>query len=386
MDGLSSLSHPPSSTLPHCPSPRALNLIMKAIIPGSSGMPLKVVEPWDIYVEQLYPQGHGYPLWQPDFDRAEVKIGDVGWMEQGGFFQLFHAMDDDGRERQIRDAVPDNFEPFDAENLITLGPKQKIMQRCLLGHSMTEPPSSSGIDSIARCVPKCSLQCVSLMTSRLNGTIHTLRIFCLDSTPVLTSAGAQFNFLSNSNQGAVLINSPAAYTRTLKATMRIKKYILANIQSWVDLADKFSLGLQDHDIYFVYGTTKTKSWAVSAFNGRVYRNKLGGVRVKVGPNDIDELSFQMNICGISIPSRVGKGTCKFANSSPISYTHSSGTTTLLLTQSASIEDTSTGSGSGGSNSPEGNQCIFLNYMKTKQRPHVPGKEIEGARGRIILHH
>ena len=39
---------------------------------------------WTIYAKQLYPQGYGYPLWQPDPDpkACPVDIADVGWLDK----------------------------------------------------------------------------------------------------------------------------------------------------------------------------------------------------------------------------------------------------------------------------------------------------------------
>ena len=91
---------------------------------------------WDIYAEQLYPQGYGYPLWMPDYDpsASEVELCDVGWIERGGFFPLFNATRGEA-DRQIRGGVPAGFEPLDLSTLLRTGPHEDITQRCI--HSRT---------------------------------------------------------------------------------------------------------------------------------------------------------------------------------------------------------------------------------------------------------
>ena len=85
---------------------------------------------WDIYAEQLYPHGYGYPLWQPDhnFPCGEVEIGDVGYIEKGGFFQLFNSMRNSD-DRQALNGVPAAFEQFKPSKFLIYGPKQLITQR-----------------------------------------------------------------------------------------------------------------------------------------------------------------------------------------------------------------------------------------------------------------
>ena len=100
----------------------------------------------------------------------------------------------------------------------------------------------------------------------------------------------------------------------MRAPKPIKKYVLENIKSWVDFADQFGLELREHDIYFVYGTTKTIAWAVSAFSGE-YKDKTGVIRVKAALNGVEELSAVPNISDVSIPSTVGIG--KFTGNSPV---------------------------------------------------------------------
>ena len=94
---------------------------------------------WDTYAEQLFPQGHGYPLWMPDPDPSagEVEIADVGWIDQGGFFQLFNPTRNDN-DRQVQGAVPRDFEPLDPSALRIAGPHQRITQRCVYSRTVED--------------------------------------------------------------------------------------------------------------------------------------------------------------------------------------------------------------------------------------------------------
>jgi hypothetical protein len=66
-----------------------------------------------VYIEQLYPCGHGWPLWTPEC--TEVYIGDVGFFESGtgDFCRLFNVLvdQDDPINRGYR-GTPEGFEPL----------------------------------------------------------------------------------------------------------------------------------------------------------------------------------------------------------------------------------------------------------------------------------
>ena len=103
---------------------------------------------WNVYAEQLFSHGHGYPLWQPDPDRSagEVEIADVGWIDQGGFYQLFNARRNP-TDRQIRGSVPKGFEPFNPPNLIVSGPHELIKQRHIFSKTIEDVVVSGGVSS-----------------------------------------------------------------------------------------------------------------------------------------------------------------------------------------------------------------------------------------------
>ena len=94
---------------------------------------------WDTYAEQLFPQGHGYPLWMPDADpsASEVEIADVGWIDQGGFFQLFNPTRN-ANGHQVQGDVPREFERLDPSTLRIAGPHQRITQRCIYSRTIED--------------------------------------------------------------------------------------------------------------------------------------------------------------------------------------------------------------------------------------------------------
>ena len=102
--------------------------------------------PWNVYAQQLFPQGYGYPLWLPEPDPAarEVALGDVGWVDNGSFLQLFNSRLEH-EEDQVRNDVPNEFVPFNPPNLIIKGPTKSIAIPPLCSHTVkTVEASGSG--------------------------------------------------------------------------------------------------------------------------------------------------------------------------------------------------------------------------------------------------
>ena len=94
---------------------------------------------WNIYADELRHHKYGYPLWMPDPDLSdtEVQLGDVGWIDKGGFYQIFNSMKAKG-EPQIRNAVPSGFEPFCLPTLAIAGPREETLKPILCGRSITQ--------------------------------------------------------------------------------------------------------------------------------------------------------------------------------------------------------------------------------------------------------
>ncbi|KAM5536971.1 hypothetical protein V8D89_009300 [Ganoderma adspersum] len=278
---------------------------------------------WTIYANQLFPQGYGYPLWQPDPDPTaarEVQIGDVGWLDNGGFFQLFNARMKE-QESQMYADVPEGFVPFDPPNLIVSGPTK----------SETAIP------------PLCSQ---TVQTFDASGSAQAT------TGPIaLASAGGSFSFKCSDNQGALLMFSPAAYSTEIKSKRHIVNYMREHFTSWVQFSEKYGLDLKEHDILFVCGTTKTARWAVTAFKGN-YKKKEGVISADIG--SAGELNMSVSISNQSLPQthrKVGPSRPAPAN-------------VPLLTAPDSGE--SSAEAAGPAEEPT-DQSIFIHYYHMKRR-------------------
>ena len=69
--------------------------------------------PHSNYAEDLFPLGHGHPLWIPEsLNGCEVNIGAVGWLEDGGFRTLFNATVPTDDELNVNMFVPPDHVPL----------------------------------------------------------------------------------------------------------------------------------------------------------------------------------------------------------------------------------------------------------------------------------
>ena len=72
----------------------------------------------EVYATQLEDQLHGYPLWFPEGpkDSGDIEIGDVGYIRDGQFIELFkakYARDDGHNARNLqRNRIPVTHEPL----------------------------------------------------------------------------------------------------------------------------------------------------------------------------------------------------------------------------------------------------------------------------------
>ncbi|KAI1791429.1 hypothetical protein LXA43DRAFT_865431, partial [Ganoderma leucocontextum] len=272
--------------------------------------------PWTLYAKQLFPQGYGYPLWQPDPDPTrEVDIGDVGWMAYGGFCQLFNARRED-RDKQVHADVPEDFVPFDPPNLVILGPAE----------------------SVTAIPPLCSQ---TVETFDASGSAQAT------SGPIgVASAGASFSFKCTDNQGAVLMFSPAAYLTEIMSKHHVINYMREHFPRWMEFSDKYGLGLKDHDLFFVCGMTKTARWAVAAFQGD-FRRKEGTFFADLGSGG--GLNMSVSISNQSLPQthrKVGPRRPAAAN--------------VPLVGTANSESATT-------DEEPNDQCIFIHYYQMKRR-------------------
>ena len=92
-------------------------LVRRSNLPSFSTLNSFIMDTaWDIYAQRLMHLGHGHPLWGPEpcGRFGEVRLGDVGYLQDGHFCFLFNAMRtaEDLVNSQSQLGVPPNFVVF----------------------------------------------------------------------------------------------------------------------------------------------------------------------------------------------------------------------------------------------------------------------------------
>ena len=107
---------------------------------------------WNIYAKQLMPLGFGYPLWgpEPDPDLGEVRIGDVGYLQEGYFCVLFNTMRGADDPVNSRKGVPEGFETFNPPNSMLIRRPNVITHPRLHSKNLQSMELSAG--ATTRCV------------------------------------------------------------------------------------------------------------------------------------------------------------------------------------------------------------------------------------------
>ena len=142
----------------------------------------------------------------------------------------------------------------------------------------------------------------------------------------------------NEDSGALLLLKQPAHKTFLDCNNRIQEYMAAHLSTWCEFAnDRLGIGLDDKDIIFVSGFTKTTMWAEASFSSNSDSSELlisGGCFVPAASGEF-RVSISRDVHG-SVASRVGPpgrvSTWKDDNQA-FKY----------------------------------DQCIFLNYFKMKRR-------------------
>ena len=152
--------------------------------------------------------------------------------------------------------------------------------------------------------------------------------------------------------GALLILTEPAHKTILQCRKSIIEYIRTHLSDWHSFAnDTLGLGLDDKDILFVSGFTKTSDWAEAAFRS----SSFGGNLVVSGGSTTTGVDFEVSLLHCTDPS-------VFYHSGP-------------LERSRVTQHSLNASG----RRPI-DQCIFLNYYKAKKRPFRTPTVIEAAAG------
>ncbi|PCH41760.1 WD40 repeat-like protein [Wolfiporia cocos MD-104 SS10] len=182
----------------------------------------------NVYAEQLFRLGHGYPLWDPEPTKhGEILIGDVGFIENGGFYRIFNATHnkDDPVNKY---GVPDGFKTFSYGEYAEINQSGYITEHAL-----------------------CS-KAVKQVTASLDVNVH--------------GAKGGFHFQCTDEQGALLVIKEAGTRQAIHPSRRMSNYMKQNHQSWYTFAteDK-DLDIPKDSIIFVRGFAKTAEWAVTAW-------------------------------------------------------------------------------------------------------------------------
>ncbi|TFY65309.1 hypothetical protein EVJ58_g2038 [Rhodofomes roseus] len=260
-------------------------------------------------------------------DDIEVELGDVGYLDKGGFCRMFNAMrEKDDPLNNKPDNVPDDFEKF----TIDMKPRR----------------TNTAIDAgplLSRTVKRVG--------AKTEAVVHGAR--------------AGFEFECIDNQGACVVVGSSAARLEIHSARRMKGYMKKNIDSWVHYATE-TLGMEKKldEILFVKGWVKTTHWAVAAF---VDRAKNAKVSVSGG---------------IGAMAEVGVGLLVESSSSSVDHHTGPGTRMVQVPQ---ISPKRNNKKSKNREQPEivpkaelkANQCVFLHYFKMKRRLVLPPK-IEAA--------
>ncbi|RPD59661.1 hypothetical protein L227DRAFT_593782 [Lentinus tigrinus ALCF2SS1-6] len=220
---------------------------------------------WDIYAKELWPLCYGHPLWFPEPcpEFGEVHIGDVGYLREGNFTRLFNAMHCADHPLNAVRGVPDGFEVFDPDNPMFKDLPNAITQSHLLSKNIR----STSISAAASA-----------------------------SEPGVAAA-AGLRYQCSETSGALLMLKKPAHRTYIDCRMHIKKYLRTHISSWLDFANgPLGIGLEEKDIIFVSGHTKTSVWAEAAFDQRSSGGELviaGGCAV---PSVSGEFRVSMSHC------------------------------------------------------------------------------------------
>ncbi|EKM59339.1 uncharacterized protein PHACADRAFT_136937 [Phanerochaete carnosa HHB-10118-sp] len=183
----------------------------------------------DVYAQELRRHGHGEPLWFPEpvVKFGEVLIGDVGYLDDGGFYRLFNVLRPADDPINVR-GVPKGFVPLEYDEYRFL-------------HTTDNFLASNPIYSQ-------SMSCVSA------GTAMTVK-----------NAGFSYTFKCHREQGAVVIPGASLTSSRVHKCSQFPEYMRTHHESWYAFAkDDLKLIIKPEDIILVYGCVKTDSWALAA--------------------------------------------------------------------------------------------------------------------------
>ncbi|KAF9812914.1 hypothetical protein IEO21_05910 [Rhodonia placenta] len=193
---------------------------------------------YDVYAQQLFRLGQGYPLWEPEpKDGVEVEIGDVGYLHRGGFYRIFNALRDPQDPLNATLGTPPDFEKFSSG----------AMQPHRVENAIASGPVAS----------------------------KTLRKISVAGELSVHNIGATCKYECTDDQGALLVLETPAVREELHQIRRLKNYFSKNINDWHTFAaGEIGLEKKPEEILFVRGWVKTTRWAVAAFTNQAKSAKI----------------------------------------------------------------------------------------------------------------
>ncbi|KAF5371100.1 hypothetical protein D9757_010795 [Collybiopsis confluens] len=201
----------------------------------------------EVYARLLLPRKKGYPLWKPkpdenlpeDYRRFGVRIGDVGFLGDGGGFEyLFNACHPADHPINLH-RVPRDFEP-----LLT------INDRNISGSTQEYSPGDH--------VPSSFSHIFKYRISYASGERPVPR--------VSSRVGAGFTFTSTAPKGALLIIPEGGSKTDHQKLNEFRAYAAKHAQSWyAHVNGPMARGVHNGAIYFVTGFDKTRAWGVASF-------------------------------------------------------------------------------------------------------------------------
>ena len=157
------------------------------------------------------------------------------------------------------------------------------------------------------------------------------------------SAGAGFQFKSSTDTSAFLRLEAPALTVRNDAKLRIVQYMRDHFSQWLSFAnDECGIGLEEHQLIFVCGTTKTTRCVTASFR-EVSRNVEGTVTGSAG--SLASTQFSVMVSNHLLPM-------DHQRESPA--------------RAPRPENLAVPSGIASDTEPQ-NKCIFMNYFKMKRR-------------------
>ncbi|EMD31369.1 hypothetical protein CERSUDRAFT_119761 [Gelatoporia subvermispora B] len=270
---------------------------------------------YKIYAEQLFPLGHGHPLWEPEPTRfGEVQIGDVGYLRGGAFHRLFNAFRPGDDPLNVDFGCPggEEYRPLRVNDYLWRHRSHAIPPGPLYSKCMKEMSADTQIASLG--------------------------------------AGGGLSFQYTGGKGALLLLYDSATRSELHDSRLMQEYMHRHYDSWYKFATEDLDMVLDHtEIVFIQGWVKTTKWAVAAF---AHGGRSGSLSFNANPALPASASLNISVSSevsVSKQYRVGPIPDSPGGSHP------------LLTESGSTSQ------SRESGEPKADQCVFLQYCKLKRR-------------------